>query len=185
MRQRLSHLLQRSQFTSFLPPLPLHVSWRSCKFEYSITNMKSILDKATRNGLIDRINQLDENSTAQWGQMNVYQMLRHCVLCDELYQVKLKHKRSFMGRLFGKAALKNLLEEDKPFPRNAPTSDVFKAKEKNGNVESEKKKWIALIEAYENYSNDYVHWFFGKMSKEKLGQFVYKHNDHHLQQFGV
>lgn len=147
--------------------------------------MKSVLDKSTRNELIDRISELDENSNAQWGQMNVYQMLKHCVLCDELYQGKSKHRRSFMGRFVGKAALKNLLDEEKPFPKNAPTSDAFKVKEARGDVESEKKKWIALIEAYENYSGNFVHWFFGKMSKEQLGQFVYKHNDHHLRQFDV
>ena len=90
-----------------------------------------------------------------------------------------------MGRLFGKAGLKNLLSEDKPFPKSAPTSDAFKVKEESGDIESEKKKWIALVEAYENYPDSYVHWFFGRMSKEQLGQFVYKHNDHHLRQFGV
>ena len=147
--------------------------------------MKSILDKATRDEFINRINQLNENSRAQWGQMNVCQMLKHCVLCDELYHGKSTHKRSFMGRLFGKAGLKNLLREDKPFPKSAPTSNAFKVKEESGDVEAEKKNWIALIEAYENYPGDYVHWFFGKMSKEQLGQFVYKHNDHHLRQFGV
>ena len=147
--------------------------------------MKSVLDKATRDELILRINRLDESSTAQWGQMNVYQMLKHCVLCDELYHGRSTHKRSFMGRLFGKAGLKSLLNENNPFPKNAPTSSAFKVKETSGDVEFEKMKWIALIEAYENYPGNYVHWFFGKMSKEQLGQFVYKHNDHHLMQFGV
>ena len=90
-----------------------------------------------------------------------------------------------MGRLFGKAGLKNILDENKSFPKSAPTSGVFKVKEENGDVESEKKKWIALIEEYQNYSNDFVHWFFGKMTKEQVGYFVYKHNDHHLRQFGV
>jgi hypothetical protein len=146
--------------------------------------MKSILDKATRDEVISRIHQLNESSNAEWGQMNVYQMVRHCVLCDELYQGKSTHKRSFMGRLFGKAALKNLLS-DQPFPKNAPTSKAFKVKDEDGDVEAEKNKWIALIQAYEHYSNDYIHWFFGKMSKEQLGQFVYKHHDHHLRQFDV
>jgi len=147
--------------------------------------MKSVLDKTTREELISRINQLDEDSTAGWGQMNIYQMLKHCVLCEELYLGKLKHKRSFMGRLFGKAGLKNLLNENKLFPKNAPTSAVFKVKEENGNVELEKRKWIALIEEYQNYPNGFVHWFFGRMTKEQVGYFVYKHNDHHLRQFGV
>ena len=147
--------------------------------------MKSVLEKSTRDEMISRINHLSENSTRQWGQMNAYQMVRHCVLCDEMYHGKTHHKRSFIGRLFGKRGLKNLLREDKPFPQSAPTSNVFKVKEATGDIESEKKKWIALIEAYENYPGDYVHWFFGKMSKEQLGHFVYKHNDHHLRQFGV
>jgi len=147
--------------------------------------MKSILDKSAREELINRIQSLDEQSTAQWGKMNVYQMLKHCVLCEELYLGKIKHKRSFMGRFFGKTGLKNILKEDKPFPKNAPTSNVFKVKEETGDIVSEKKNWITLIEQYENYSNNFVHWFFGQMSKDQVGQFVYKHNDHHLRQFNV
>jgi len=147
--------------------------------------MKSVLDKTAREELINRINKLDENSTAQWGKMNVYQMLKHCVLCEELYLGKTKHRRAFMGRIFGRAGLKNILREDKPFPMNAPTSDAFKVKEETGDIESEKKRWITLIEEYGNYSNDFVHWFFGRMNKDQVGQFVYKHNDHHLRQFNV
>jgi len=147
--------------------------------------MKSILDQPARQELITRINQLDENSKAQWGKMNVYQMLKHCVLCEELYLGKTKHRRAFMGRIFGRAGLKNILREDKPFPMNAPTSDAFKVKEETGDIESEKKRWITLIEEYGNYSNDFVHWFFGRMNKDQVGQFVYKHNDHHLRQFNV
>jgi len=147
--------------------------------------MKSVLDKVTREELITRINILDEHSQAQWGQMNLYQMLRHCVLCEELYLGKIKHNRVFMGRLFGKSALKNILDENKAFPKNAPTSNIFKVKEITGDVTAEKNNWIALIEEYENYSIRFVHWFFGKMSKEEVGQFVYKHDDHHLRQFKV
>lgn len=147
--------------------------------------MKSVLDKVTREELIRRINMLDDNSQANWGHMNVYQMLKHCRLCEELYLGKIKTKRVFMGRLFGKSALKNILNENKPFPKNAPTSIVFKVKENAGNIATEKSNWISLIEEYENYSNEFVHWFFGKMTKEQVGQFVYKHDDHHLQQFGV
>ncbi len=55
-----------------------------------------------------------------------------------------------------------------------------------GNVFFEKEKWMALIEEYPRFTNnDYVRWFFGKMTKEQVGYFVYKHIDHHLRQFGV
>ncbi|WP_432328331.1 hypothetical protein ACRQ5D_00850 [Mucilaginibacter sp. P25] len=45
--------------------------------------MKTIFDKETRDGLITRINLINENSQPQWGKMNVYQMLKHCTLSDE------------------------------------------------------------------------------------------------------
>ncbi|MEO8414798.1 MAG: DUF1569 domain-containing protein [Ginsengibacter sp.] len=146
--------------------------------------MKSIFDKTTRDELIKRINLLNENSAAQWGKMNIYQMLKHCTLCEEMYLGKTKYKRAFIGRLFGKIGLRNLLKDEKSIQRNAPTSPAFKIAETTGNVSAEKMKWISLIGEYAKYSNDnFEHWFFGKMTKEQVGRFVYKHTDHHLRQF--
>jgi len=116
----------------------------------------------------------------------VYQMLKHCVLCEEMYLGKRTYKRAFIGRLFGRIGLKRLLKEDQPLQQNAPTGRAFIVTETNGDIAAEKAKWIALIEAYAHYSNNnFVHWFFGKMTKEQVGYFVYKHTDHHLRQFGV
>lgn len=146
--------------------------------------MKTVFDKQTRDDLIGRIESLNENSTAQWGKMNVYQMLKHCTIAEEMYLGKTQYNRTFLGRLFGKIALKNLLKDEKPMSKNAPTSAHFIVNETTGDVTAEKKKWIALINEYAEYSNDeFEHWFFGKMTKEQVGQFVYKHTDHHLRQF--
>lgn len=148
--------------------------------------MKSIFDKTIPEELIERILLLDEISTAKWGRMNVYQMLKHCTLCEEMYLGKTKYERAFIGRIFGKLALRNLLRDDTPLKPNAPTSSAFRIKENIGNVPAEKEKWIALLGEYADYSNDnFSHWFFGKMTKEQVGYFVYKHADHHLRQFGV
>ncbi|QEC69130.1 DUF1569 domain-containing protein [Panacibacter ginsenosidivorans] len=146
--------------------------------------MKTIFDKATRDELISRISTLNEKSTPQWGKMNIYQMLKHCVLCEEMYLGKTKYKRAFIGRLFGRMGLRNLMKDETPLQRNAPTRDAFKIKEVSGDVNAEKEKWMSLMEEYASYSNDgLVHWFFGKMTKEQVGYFVYKHTDHHLRQF--
>jgi len=148
--------------------------------------MKTVFDEATRLGLINRISTLNESSTPQWGKMNVYQMLKHCVLCEEMYLGKKKYKRTFLGRIFGKIGLKNLLKDEKPIGKNAPTSPYFKIREISGNVEEEKSKWIELIKEYEKFNSpNFEHWFFGKMTKEEVGYFVYKHTDHHLRQFNV
>ena len=146
--------------------------------------MKTVLSQVDRNELINRIKALTENSKPQWGKMNVHQMLKHCILCEELYLGDLKVKRSFLGRIVGQMAIKNILKNETPLQKNAPTNMVFKIKETHGDVEMEKQKWIGLIEKYKEYSTPvFTHWFFGKMSKEQVGQFAYKHADHHLRQF--
>jgi hypothetical protein len=146
--------------------------------------MKTIFDKKTRDELIARINTLNENSSAQWGKMNIYQMVKHCRLWEEMISGKIKCKRVFIGRLFGKMLLKNAIKNENPMPRNAPTSPELKVKESKGDLASEKAKWIALIEENSFFSNpDFVHPFFGKMTKEEIGYHAYKHTDHHLRQF--
>jgi Protein of unknown function (DUF1569) len=146
--------------------------------------MRTIFDKTTRDEIINRIHSIDQNSAAQWGKMNVSQMLRHCTKWDEMALGKKKYKQSFIGKLFGKMGLKNILK-DETLKKNLPTVPSFKIKE-NIDFTEEKKKWIRLLDEYEHYSNDgLIHPFFGAMTKEQTGYLVYKHIDHHLRQFNV
>ncbi|HEY2581765.1 MAG TPA: DUF1569 domain-containing protein [Mucilaginibacter sp.] len=145
--------------------------------------MKTIFDNETREGLIDRINTLNENSKAQWGKMNVYQVIKHCRTFEEMALGKRKYQQAFIGRLFGKMALKSLIKDEKPLAHNTPTLPDLKITG-DGDVSSEKSKWIALIKEYDHFSNDdFVHPFFGKITKEQTGYLAYKHTDHHLRQF--
>jgi hypothetical protein len=145
--------------------------------------MKTIFEKTTTDELIRRISMLNENSKAQWGKMTVYQMLKHCTLWEEMLSGEKKFKRMFLGRLFGKMALKSLIKDEKPMSRNMSTVPGFSITD-HGDVLSEKKKWIAMVEEHARFSNvDFVHPFFGKMTKEQIGYLAYKHTDHHLRQF--
>lgn len=148
--------------------------------------MKTILDKPTRDAIIARIKMLKETDTPQWGTMNIYQMLKHCTLCEEMYLGDTIYPRKFIGRLFGKMALNNLTKDDAPMGKNAPTSSSFKVKQTTGDITAEREQWAGLIERYATFENPgFVHWFFGKMTRQQIGQLVYKHADHHLRQFGV
>lgn len=147
--------------------------------------MKSVFDKTTRDDLIKRINSLNENSKPFWGKMNIYQMLSHNAMWQQMMLGKLESKRVFMGNIFGKVALKNVLKDDAPLRKNTPTTPEVMSKEKSGDLEFQRKKWIEGVEEYANFSNnDFIHPFFGKMTREQVGYFAYKHNDHHLRQFG-
>lgn len=146
--------------------------------------MKTIFDTKTTNELIDRIQSLEETDKAQWGKMNAYQMLKHCTLSEEMFHGKKAYKRLFIGKLFGRMALKGILKDAKPIKPNQPTHPALKIKG-NGNFKNEQQQWISLLDQYKTYGNAvFLHPFFGKMSKSEIGEFVYKHTDHHLRQFG-
>ena len=145
--------------------------------------MKTVFDKATRDELAGRINTLGENTPAQWGKMNVSQMLKHCVLTDELYLGKKQYKRSFIGRLLGKMVLNRVLKDESPLKRNTPTLPELRVIQ-NVDVAAEKTRWISTIEEYGHFSKPgCMHPFFGEMTKEQVGYLAYKHADHHLRQF--
>ncbi|MBL7739460.1 MAG: DinB family protein [Chitinophagaceae bacterium] len=148
--------------------------------------MKSVLDTSVREELVNRINSLNQQSNARWGKMNVFQMAKHCTMCEDMFLGKLVIKRVFIGRLIGGIVLKKVLKDDKPFGKNSPTSPVLKTTAESGDLEQQKKEWINRIGQYAGYNNPgFVHPFFGPMTKEQAGLFVYKHADHHLRQFGA
>ncbi|MBA4166888.1 MAG: DUF1569 domain-containing protein [Chitinophagaceae bacterium] len=145
--------------------------------------MKSIFDVSDNDELLRRINTLNEKSTAQWGKMTIYQMLKHCTLWEEMITGEKKFKRMLLGMIFGRMALNRMLRDDRPMPQNAPTVPGFAVRD-DGDIQTEKAKWINYAKRHLDFSNDsFVHPFFGRMSKGELGQLAYKHTDHHLRQF--
>ncbi|WP_192822653.1 DUF1569 domain-containing protein [Rufibacter sp. LB8] len=151
--------------------------------------MKTIFDEAVRAELIARIQLLSPSHQPVWGKMNVSQMLQHNTYwnCWILGQGTHTYKQAFLGKVFGKIALRKMIKDEQPFDKNIPTSAQFKVTNTTAtNLEPEKASWVALLKAYQQYSNPrFIHDFFGKMTKEEIGVLVYKHTDHHLRQFGV
>jgi hypothetical protein len=145
--------------------------------------MKSIYDKAVRDELIARIRMVDEGGRAVWGKMTLFQMLKHCTLWDEMVLNGTNYKRVFVGWLFGRMALKGIVKSDQPLRRNSPSIPELVITG-TGNVSLQKEKWIGLIEEHgRRFNADFVHPFFGKMTREETGILAYKHADHHLRQF--
>lgn len=146
--------------------------------------METIFDKNTADILLRRIQTLTPQDRPQWGKMDAFQMLRHCVLSEEMFLGKRKYDRLFIGRLFGKMALGGILKNAAPLKKNQPTHPELRITG-SGNFEAERQKWISRLSEYETYHNPgFVHPFFGPMTREQVGWYVYKHTDHHLRQFG-
>jgi hypothetical protein len=148
--------------------------------------MKSIFDNATRGILIERIESLTPGNRAQWGKMNLIQMLKHCILWEEMVAGKKKHKRIFLGYFFGKMALKEMIGNENDLKDGIPTIPGLVVNETQGDIELEKRRWITLIlENADSPNANFVHPFCGKMTIEQIGYLSFKHNDHHLRQFNV
>ena len=124
--------------------------------------MQTIFNKTTKEELIDRINLLKANSKAKWGKMDVYQMIKHCTLWEEMIQSKQNQKRMFVGRLFGKMALKSVLKDEAPLRRSTPTAPTLVITSQ-GDVKLQKAEWITRVKQYEHFSNpNFEHLFLVK-----------------------
>ncbi|HKG07593.1 MAG TPA: DUF1569 domain-containing protein [Pedobacter sp.] len=148
----------------------------------------TILNKETREELINRINALHTDHKAQWGKMNVCQMAKHCTKWNDWVQGKNKpeYKQGFLGLIFGRMVLEGSVKDNSPIKKNMPAGDAFTVKDANIDLAVQKEIWIRQVSGYEHFSNpEFIHDFFGKMTKEQIGIFAYKHLDHHLRQFNV
>ncbi len=149
--------------------------------------MKNLFDKETYFDIVNRLNKLTPNVQPIWGKMNVAQMFAHC---REAFKVPLSNEkmpRMFMGYLLG-WILKPKLYNDKPWGKNLPTAPNFKITDQR-DFETEKLKLLESVAKF--YSSGptlvgrFPHPFFGTLNGEQWGKSMYKHLDHHLQQFGV
>lgn len=149
--------------------------------------MSSLFDKQAAAEILKRIENLKPESERQWGKMTAPQMLAHCSVSLHNAMGDLTLKHSFMGKIFGRIALKRMLS-DKPFDKNLPTEKKYViANERD--LEKEKVNIKALIERFSETAPDNLtktpHPFFGVLTGEQWGVLQWKHLNHHLLQFSA
>jgi thiamine phosphate synthase YjbQ (UPF0047 family) len=147
--------------------------------------LKDLFDPGVKKDILDRINKLTPQSQPQWGKMNVAQMLAHLQMPIGSALGIYTLPRTLMGKIFGRIARPGMYSE-KPFKRNLPTDPSFVMTRHEKDFEKEKQSITVMINDFkeENIKNE-IHPFFGRLTKEQWSKAMYKHLDHHLQQFGV
>ena len=150
--------------------------------------MISIFNKNEKETLINRINQLNESSTAQWGTMDVAQMLAHCNIAFELtYEDKHPIPSKFKQFIL-KLLVKQMVVGEKPYAKNGRTAPVFVVADAK-DFEKEKARLVNYInktnELGTNYFEGKNSHSFGKLTSQEWNTMFVKHLDHHLKQFGV
>jgi hypothetical protein len=148
--------------------------------------MKNLFNPDTYCELTFRIQNLQPESKAKSGNMNVPQMLAQA---SEECRVPLSDKpmpRTIMGRLFGWAT-KPALYNDEPLTQNLLTTTSVPNEPKDFNQEL--LGLLTLVETFHTTSTEnigrYAHPVFGKITPEQWGQAMYKNLDRHLVEFGV
>ncbi len=150
--------------------------------------MKSLFESETHQDILNRIEKLNENSTANWGKMNVGQMLKHCQQPMEIALGKreMKGKAGFFTKIIFKL-FKPMMYNDRPWKHNIGTAREFVITGPQ-DFDAEKNNIVKLINEFAS-KKDNTNWpkhpIFGVFSTEQRGQMQYKHLDHHLSQFGV
>ncbi len=150
--------------------------------------MKNIFEKEVANELIDRLNKLTPETKAQWGKMNVAQMLAHCCVTYEMVYENSHPKAKGMKRMLLNWFVKPTVVSDKPYKKNSPTAPTFKIVEPKI-FQAEKQRLIEFIsktqEIGEAEFDGKESLSFGKLNIDEWNNMFYKHLDHHFNQFGV
>lgn len=150
--------------------------------------MESLFKPETAEKFISRINHLTPQSQANWGKMNVGQMLTHCQKPLDIASGALVPKvNPIIKFLFGKRTKRQIMEQEQ-FNKNIPTFREALITDERV-FETEKKKLIEAIQNFQKNGPEGItkaeHPFFGKMTIEEWDILQTKHLDHHLRQFWV
>ena len=148
--------------------------------------MITVFEAPARRELSARLEQLNVDSPALWGKMNVAQMLRHCRLWEEMIHENKVYPRPLIGRLIGPLVMKSVLRKTE-LARNTPTLPEMRISDTKIDFNAERQRLLIFVGRYaaDDLEDDrFIHPFFGKMSREQIGRMAYMHLDHHLRQFG-
>jgi hypothetical protein len=151
--------------------------------------LPNIFSSEVSDEVIGRIGKLTPETQRLWGKMDVAQMLAHlCVTYEMVYEPERHTKPGFLTRTVLKLVAKRIVTNEKPYGKNKPTAAPFKiVSEKD--FESEKTRLIDYIRRTQTLGEAEFEgresMSFGNMTATEWNNMMYKHLNHHLEQFGV
>ncbi len=148
--------------------------------------MKNMFDKTQTEIMKTRIEKLQSNAAPQWGKFNVHQMI--CHLQDQMsYALGQKEEDTELAKgppMF----LRNVIRLYLPMPKGKiqtlPAMLTTQPREWENDIE----QVIRLIDDFPGNREKDVwpfHPFFGPLTGLDWARLTWRHNNHHLSQFGV
>jgi len=150
--------------------------------------IKNVFDADVHSEITKRINSLTKDSKAQWGKMDVAQMLAHLSVSYEFIYTNKHPKPKGLKKILLKTFVKKIVVGPKPYKRNSRTAPEFMIVSSKI-FESEKAQLLAYLDKTYEHTGAYFHnkesLSFGKLTQQEWNNMFYKHLDHHLKQFNV
>ena len=150
--------------------------------------MKSVFSQQDVQEILTRIQKLTPETQAQWGKMNVAQMLAHCNVTYEMAYENIHPKPNFLMKMMLKSFVKPSVVGTKGYPKNSRTAPQFIIVDER-EFQKEKARLMAYIDKTlqlgANHFEGKESHSFGSLTSEEWNNLFYKHLDHHLTQFGV
>ena len=151
-------------------------------------NFPNVFQAQGAQDLVDRIEKLNVDSKAQWGKMNVSQMLAHCNVTYDMAFTDKYPRPNFLMRILLKLVVKNAVCGPNPYPKNGKTAPAFIITG-DRNFDDEKRLLVNHIKQCVTLGPSHFDGkeslSFGKMTVDEWNTQFYKHLDHHLTQFAV
>jgi hypothetical protein len=150
--------------------------------------LPSVFNPSTTQKHLERLEKLSQSSAAQWGKMNSAQMLAHLnVTYDLAYEKTITHP-NFFTKLMLKLFVKGIVTSEKSYPKNSRTAPEFIIadardfeKEKAiliNNIKDTEAKGVAFFEGRKSQA-------FGVLTSQEWSNQLYKHIEHHFEQFAI
>jgi len=150
--------------------------------------MPNILDRTTAEKMVQRVQRLTPDTQPLWGSMAVTEMLLHCNKIQE--QLLIPATSAWKKTSLKQYILRCLVLYIMPnFPKNARAPKQVQTK---GLIDSEafydqQQRFIENVLRFPAHTSpiEHRHPYFGNLNTRQWGIACWKHNDHHLRQFGV
>ena len=137
---------------------------------------------------ISRINALTSETKAEWGKMDVSQMLAHCNVTYEMVYDNMHKKPSGFIKFMLKTFIKSKVVGESAYTKNGRTAPQFLITEAK-DFEVEKTRLIDYISKTQSLGEAHFEQkeshSFGKLTSQEWNNMFYKHLNHHLSQFGA
>lgn len=151
--------------------------------------MQSLFNTGDTQAILGRLEKLTPESRPHWGSFTAPQLV--CHLADPMRVALGEKTAAKVDSPLGMPGLAHLAVWVLPWPKGAPTAPEFlpgSGGTEPTEFEQDKKALLALVQRFAAHPKDRsltASPVFGRLGRQDWGRLLWRHFDHHLDQFGL